>query len=256
MGNLQHFLDTKFLQYNHPDFIKNDPVSVPHRFSSPLDCEVAGLFAAILAWGQRKTIIAKTLEIMDRMDGQPYAFIRQHSEHDLKALIGFRHRTFCDTDLLYFVHFLRWYYSQYPSLEIAFAVDSQSPTIEQGLNRFRRLFASLPECPPRTLKHVSSPETGSACKRLCMYLRWMVRNDGRGVDFGIWKTLSAKQLVCPLDIHVSRVAVRLGLLDARLSGWRAAIALTDNLRRLDPDDPVRYDFALFGLGMEAKLLSA
>ncbi|HRJ29040.1 MAG TPA: TIGR02757 family protein [Cyclobacteriaceae bacterium] len=244
------FLDTKVREYNQPEFIKNDPISIPHLFAKRQDIEIAGLFAATLAWGQRVTIINNCRRLLGWMDNDPYNFILHHQASDLKPFLEFRHRTFNATDTLYFIEFLKWFYSAHQSLEQAFMVDSKDETIENGLIRFRNLFFSLPDYPTRTEKHIATPERKSACKRLVMYLRWMVRNDNTGVDFGIWKTIKPTQLVCPCDVHVERVARKLKLIKRKQTDWLTALELTANLRKLDADDPVKYDFALFGLGLE------
>lgn len=245
---LKAFLDEKSDHYNRPSFIEDDPVSIPHRFTLPQDIEIAGLFAAVLAWGKRVTIISKCNELMDRMDRSPYAFVTQHGPSDLKRLLRFKHRTFNDTDLLYFVSFMKWYFEEHRSLEDIFAGGS----IEEGLTRFHHLFFSLEDHPPRTRKHISTPSRKSACKRLNMFLRWMVRCDDRGVDFGLWKRISPSVLICPCDVHVDRVARQLKLIRRKQTDWATAVELTTRLRRFDPLDPVRYDFALFGLGVEAR----
>lgn len=253
---LKELLDKKAAQYNRPGFVENDPISIPHAFSKPQDIEIAGLFAAILAWGNRKTIINKCRELMQRMDNSPHDFITQHQENDLKQLTGFKHRTFQDTDLLYFVAFLRYHYERHSSLESAFAPPdpktASGPNIGPHLRYFHNYFFSLPYAPRRTRKHVPTPARQSACKRLAMYLRWMVRRDQQGVDFGLWQKIKPAQLVCPCDVHVVRTSLRLGLLQKEQVNWRAAVALTDQLKQLDPLDPVRYDFALFGMGLESR----
>lgn len=247
---LKMFLDTKVREYNQPEFIKNDPISIPHLFAKRQDIEIAGLFAATLAWGKRVTIINNCRRLLGWMDNDPYNFILHHQASDLKPFLEFRHRTFNATDTLYFIEFLKWFYSAHESLEQAFMVDSKDETIENGLVHFRNLFFSLPDYPTRTEKHIATPERKSACKRLVMYLRWMVRNDNTGVDFGIWKTIKPAQLVCPCDVHVERVARKLKLIKRKQTDWLTALELTANLRKLDADDPVKYDFALFGLGLE------
>ena len=238
-------------QYNRPGFIEHDPISIPHVFSRRQDIEIAGLFAAILAWGQRVTIIAKCKELMERMDGSPYDFVLNHRAKDLKGLEGFKHRTFNTTDLLYCIAFLNNYYKKHESLEDLFLV-GDDPNIEKGLIHFHKAFFSLPDFPARTRKHVSTPERKSACKRINMYLRWMVRQDSRGVDFGLWKRISPSQLVCPCDLHVERVARKLKLIGNKPLSWQTAVNLTNKLKQFDPKDPVRYDFALFGLGIEGE----
>lgn len=250
---LKSFLDRKVEQYNQPFFIKDDPIAIPNLFSRKQDIEIAGFFAAIFAWGQRVTIINKCKELLLLMDNAPYQFILQHEEKDLKKLQHFKHRTFQAADLFYFIDFLQQHYSRNKSLENAFAggINNKDVNVENGLNRFRKYFFSFPH-EKRTEKHIASPETGSSCKRLNMFLRWMVRSDNRGVDFGIWKNISPSQLICPLDVHVARVARSLGILKRKQNDWQAAIELTEYLRTLDKHDPVKYDFALFGLGVMEK----
>ncbi|QHL86037.1 TIGR02757 family protein [Nibribacter ruber] len=253
-SQIKALLEDRYQRYNTLEFIPHDPISIPHRFTEKRDIEIAGFFASILAWGQRKTIINKCTELMARMDNAPYQFIRHHHEDDLKSLLGFKHRTFNDTDLLYLVHFFRWFYEQHNSLEVAFLGTGPVPLLTQKarLEHFYNLVFSLPEAPHRTRKHISTPAKKSACKRINMYLRWMVRKDESGVDFGIWKSISPKDLICPCDVHVQRVARKLKLIERTQSDWAMAEELTKNLRAYDPQDPVKYDFALFGLGIEEK----
>ena len=243
---LKQFLDSKVKEYNQPAFIKNDPISIPHFFTKKQDIEIAGLFAAVFAWGNRTTIIAKSKELMQRMDNSPYAFIKDHSAKDLTRLRKFKHRTFNEDDLYYFIEFFHQHYSKHNSLEVAFFPIHDLDT-EHGLTHFKKYFFSF-EHLKRTEKHISSPLQRSTCKRLNMFLRWMVRNDNKGVDFGLWKNISPSQLICPIDVHVARVAKKLGLLKRKQVDWLAAAELTDALRKLDKDDPVKYDFALFNLG--------
>lgn len=245
-------LDETADRVNRPEFIANDPISIPHRFTNPGDIEIAGLFAATLAWGQRVTIIRSCDRLLRLMGSSPHEFIVNHQARDLERFESFVHRTFNSTDLLYFIAFLQSHYRKSSSLEELFVVDPSARTVEAGLVRFHREFFSLPDFPPRTRKHVATPERKSACKRLNMFLRWMVRRDDRGVDFGLWRRIAPSQLVCPCDLHVERVARRLKLIRRKGMDWQTALELTANLRLLDPIDPVRYDFALFGLGiMEA-----
>ncbi|GGG91199.1 MULTISPECIES: TIGR02757 family protein [Pedobacter] len=275
---LKNFLDYKVAQYNQPGFIANDPVCIPHLFEKKQDIEIAGFFAAVLAWGQRKTIISKCRELLNRMDNAPYDFVLNHSDEELKGLLNFKHRTFNDTDLLYFISFFKMHYGRFDSLEQAFVPKQDvfldayleisdgvnqvinaseacqagelQVSIEQCLNYFRRYFFSMEDFPHRTQKHISSPQQKSTCKRLNMFLRWMVRADDRGVDFGIWNTLKPKDLICPCDVHVDRVGRLLGLINRKQTDWLTAVELTNNLKEFDPSDPVKYDFALFGLGVE------
>lgn len=253
--DLETFLNQKAAHYNRPAFIENDPVCIPHRFSRRQDIEIAGFFAAILAWGQRKTIINKCTLLMDLMDNAPYQFILEHQDTDLMRFLKFKHRTFNDTDTLYFITFLRHFYQTHESLEDAFArfIRPGDQTVENGLVGFRKLFFDMDFSPDRTRKHIATPTANSACKRLNMFLRWMVRRDGNGVDFGLWTRISPAQLVCPCDVHVERVARRLGLITRPKTDWQTALQLTSALRELDAHDPVKYDFALFGLGVEGEL---
>lgn len=254
MSQVKDFLDEKVIQYNQPGFITLDPISIPHRFSKKQDIEISGFFAAILAWGKRKTIINKCLELFSLMDNSPHDFLLHHQEEDLKSLLNFKHRTFNEVDTLYFIHFLSWYYRQFDSLEDAFLIGQTGmrDSMESILTRFHEYFFSLPDAPSRTKKHIATPARKAACKRINMYLRWMVRDDAKGVDFGLWKKIHPSQLICPCDLHVDRVARKLGLITRKQTDWQTALELTDRLREFDPEDPVKYDFALFGLGVEEK----
>lgn len=213
-----------------------------------------GLWAAVLAWGQRKTIINKCKELIQLMDNAPYEFVLHHKEKDLKKFLSFKHRTFNPTDTLYFIEFFKHYYSRHASLEDAFvkSLPKDAPHIGPGLAGFHEIFFSLEYFPGRTKKHISTPARNSACKRLNMFLRWMVRKDDKGVDFGIWNKIKPALLVCPCDVHVERVARKLKLIKRKQMDWQTAVELTENLRQFDPHDPVKYDFALFGLGVENK----
>jgi uncharacterized protein (TIGR02757 family) len=255
ISTLKDFLDSKVAQYNQPSFIPHDPVCIPHLFTKKEDIEIAAFFAAVFAWGNRTIIINKGRHLMQLMDNAPHDFILHHTTGDLKHLLGFKHRTFNATDLLYFIQFLQHHYSQHQSLESAFTMhvnNNEKEPAEQALSHFHRYFFSLEDAPLRTKKHIATPEKGSNCKRLNMFLRWMVRKDNCGVDFGIWNTLQPAQLICPVDVHVARVAKRLGLLQRKQTDWNAALELTQQLRMLDATDPVKYDFALFGLGVMEK----
>jgi uncharacterized protein (TIGR02757 family) len=251
---LKSFLDKKADYYNQPSFVQHDPVCIPHLFSKKQDIEIMGLWTAVLAWGQRVTIINKCKELIRLMDQAPHDFMINHREKDLKSLMKFKHRTFNDIDTLYFIEFFKDYYSKNKSLEDAFIKELApgSPNIEQGLINFHQIFFGLEDFPERTKKHISTPARNSACKRLNMFLRWMVRKDNKGVDFGIWEKIKPSQLICPCDVHVDRVARKLGLISRKQTDWQTAIELTENLKTLDPDDPVKYDFALFGLGVEGQ----
>ena len=254
-STLKDFLDAKADQYNRPSFIERDPISIPHRFSRKQDIELMGFWAAVLAWGQRPVILKKAAELVDLMDGAPYDFVRNHQESDRQRFLSFKHRTFNATDALYFLHFFQQYYEENNSLEDAFLVDAQpAHSIESALIIFHDRFCSLTDFfPERTRKHIATPARNSSCKRLLMFLRWMVRHDDCGVDFGLWTRLQPSQLVMPIDVHVNRVARQLGLLTRPQTDWKAALELTQALRQFDPADPVRYDFALFGLGVEGEM---
>ncbi len=249
--NLKAFLDGKLMLYNQPSFIKDDPICIPHLFTKKQDIEIAGFFAAIFAWGNRTTIINKSKELLALMDNEPYQFCLHHSDNDLKKLLAFKHRTFNATDLLYFISFFKMHYSKHISLETSFTMGmhSDDETTENALKGFYHYFFSLPHIAERSRKHIASPEKNSSCKRLNMYLRWMVRHDQNGVDFGIWKNILPAQLICPIDVHVARVAKQLKLLHRKPVDWQAALELTACLRTLDKADPVKYDFALFGTGV-------
>lgn len=247
--DLRAFLDAQVDRFNRPDFIPHDPIAIPHRYTRKQDIEIAGLIAAVFAWGNRQTIIRKSLEFLERMDHEPHAFVLHHSDEDLRAFLSFKHRTFQPTDALYFLHFLKSHYTRHDSLETLFL---PGQPLEKGLAHFHESFFSLPEAPDRTRKHIPTPARKSTCKRLNMYLRWMVRQDDRGVDFGLWTNISPSQLICPIDVHVGNIARKLGLLHRPINDWNAAVELTENLRQLDADDPVKYDFALFGMGVSGE----
>ncbi len=254
LNRLGEFLETKVAAYNRPGFIEKDPILVPHRFSNKQDIVIMGFFAATLAWGQRVTIIRNCLKLAEWMDHSPHDFMVHHRETDLHKMLGFVHRTFNDTDLLYFIHFLQQHYQRHESLETLFSEGMQAGDEHtgNGLIHFHRAFFALPDAPERTRKHVATPERKSACKRLNMFLRWMVRKDNAGVDFGIWNRISMSQLLCPLDTHVHRVALGLGLIANKNANWEATIELFHCLKNWNPEDPSRYDYALFALGVEEK----
>lgn len=251
---LKEFLDRKVNEYNQPSFIEADPVSVPHLFTKKQDIEIAGFFASIFAWGNRTTIINKSKGLLELMDNAPYDFCLNHGLDELKRLLAFKHRTFNATDLLYFIEFLKFHYQHNHSLETAFSkwMNAGDDTIENALVGFYDYFFSLENVPFRTKKHIATPKRNSTCKRLNMFLRWMVRKDNCGVDFGIWEKISPSQLVCPVDVHVARVAKRFQLIECRQVNWKTAVELTAHLKRLNKNDPARYDFALFGLGVVEK----
>lgn len=250
-STIKNILNEKYLQYNSPRFIASDPISIPHRYTVKEDREIAGFLAATIAWGQRKSIVQSALKLMALMDDTPFDFIINFSENDLKHFEGFVHRTFNYTDITVFLFALKNIYQVHGGMENLFADGLAMGGMDYAIAHFRNIFFEVPHA-VRTRKHVSNPLGGSSAKRINMYLRWLVRNDGRGVDFGIWKSIRPDQLICPLDVHSGRVARRLGLLKRKQDDWKAAMELTENLRQFDPDDPVKYDFALFGLGVFEK----
>ena len=242
---VKKLLDENYKRFNQASFIEDDPISIPHRFTLKQDVEITAFWTSMLAWGQRKTIINKSNELFALMDNAPYDFIKNHSESDRKAFENFKHRTFQATDTIYFLHRLQRYYKENESLEQAFI----------GANGFERLknfhdnFFDDEFAPQRTRKHVSTPIRKSSCKRLNMFLRWMVRQDTHGVDFGIWKNIKPSSLMIPLDVHVDRIARKYNLLKRKQRDWNSVEELTSALREFDPMDPVKYDFALFGMGV-------
>lgn len=250
---LKELLDLAAARYNRPDFIAADPISIPHRFTTLQDREIMAFWTATLAWGQRKTIIQSANRLSELMDNAPHDFILNHLEQDRARFESFKHRTFQATDTLWFLEFFQRFYQKNASLETAFSHHLQPGdlTVENALRGFHNDFFDHPYAPERTRKHVATPARGSTCKRLNMFLRWMVRKDKAGVDFGIWENIRPAQLLIPLDVHVERVARRLGLLQRKQTDWQSVLELTENLRAFDPDDPVRYDFALFGMGVLA-----
>ena len=248
---LKEFLDAKVLEYNNPHFLEEDPISIPHSFSTKEDIEISGFLTATIAWGNRKSIIQNSQKMMDLLNGEPHNFIMNAGDIELDRLAGFVHRTFNGTDLIYFVKALRHVYLEHAGLEALFAKNAEKHSLQTAITAFKKVFFELPH-PSRSLKHVSDPSKGSAAKRINMFLRWMVRNDNTGVDFGIWKSISPAQLSCPLDVHSGRVARKLGLLKRKQNDAKAVQELDKNLRMLDTVDPVKYDFALFGLGVFEK----
>jgi len=250
---LKQFLDEKYLQYNNPSFIECDPISIPHRYISNNDREVAGFLTAAIAWGRRDLILRSSSRLMEAMDNNPYEFVISASEEDLARLSGFVHRTFNETDCIFFIKGLREIYTHFNSMEdIILEGMKESGSLKEGLSNFRKQFFSIPH-EKRTEKHFADLMTGAAGKRLNMFLRWMVRKDNNGVDFGIWKKINPSELYIPLDLHSGNTARRLGLLSRKLNDWKSVEELTSILREFDPSDPVKYDFALFGIGVNEKL---
>ncbi len=250
-SQLKEFLDAKVEQYNHPDFLKDDPLQIPHAFTLKEDIEISGFLTATIAWGNRKSIINNAKKLMLLLDCAPYDFVTNHTMNDLDKLAPFVHRTFNGLDLGYFIRSLNNIYTKHQGLESIFTKHQQKDSLQHAISKFKEIFFELPHL-PRTTKHVSDPDKGSAAKRINMYLRWMVRNNATGVDFGIWKELNPSQLSCPLDVHSGNVARKLNLLKRKQNDAKALAELDKNLRTLDPLDPVKYDFALFGLGVFEK----
>ncbi len=248
MEQLREFLDEKVLQYNTPNFIEHDPIQIPHLYSLKEDIEISGFLAANISWGNRTSIIKSAKRIMELMGNSPYDFIINHKDEHLKKIDGFVHRTFNSTDLLTFIGALKYLYQNRNGLEGIFNEYKTSESIQPAIHQLKKEFFTVPHI-ERTRKHLPDPLTGSASKKINMYLRWMIRKDNAGVDFGIWKNISPAILSCPLDIHSGNVARKLGLLTRKLNDAKAVTELDTNLRELDNEDPVKYDFALFGLGV-------
>ena len=244
---LFEFLELKHDKYNHPSFIESDPISVPHQFSRKEDIEIAGFLTATISWGSRKSIISNARKLMHLMDDDPHCFILEASENDLVTFRKFVHRTFNGEDCIFFLQSLKNLYTKNESMEMLF-LPANNAGMRQAIWQFREAFLLTPHL-KRAEKHISDPLSGSSAKRINMFLRWMVRNDSHGVDFGLWKRIDPSTLICPLDIHVGRVARKLNLLTRKSNDWKTAEELTSNLRKFDPTDPVKYDFALFGLGI-------
>lgn len=242
---LKEFLDHKYASFNNHAFIDEDPILIPHRFTKKEDIEISGFLAATIAWGQRKTIINNAKSLMERMDHEPHRYILEASEKEMRSLDGFVHRTFNDIDLRHFVISLRRIY-QDKGLEALF-----ENGVLAGMQALQSYFFPGNH-PVRTQKHVANPQKGSSAKRINMFLRWMVRKDQRGVDFGLWESVSPSQLFLPLDVHTGNVARQLKLLSRKQNDWKAVEEVTKALRKFDPEDPIKYDFALFGLGVYEK----
>ena len=247
--NLQRFLEEKLNRYNRPEFILQDPIRVPHQFEQKENIEISGFLAATLAWGQRDVIIRNSLDLISRMDNDPYDFLMNMEERDLEVFRGFRHRTFNEVDCRSFILSLKNIYGHEGGLHETFLKGyRKTGDLKDALGQFRQTFTG-DGFAGRSLKHVADPFAGSSAKRLNMFLRWMVRRDEAGVDFGIWKEIDPAHLYLPLDLHTGNVARRLGLLGRKQNDWKAVEELTTMLREFDPTDPVKYDFALFGLGI-------
>ncbi len=250
--DIKTFLDQKVQEFNHSNFIASDPIQIPARFTNKENIEISGFLAATLAWGQRPTIIRNALQLMRLMKNDPLNFLLSTPEDEWDEFLHFKHRTFNGLDCIYFLKSLRNIYLIHGGLEEVFTLGYQKDeTIFSALVHFRKVFFEL-EHEHRTEKHVSNVEKGAAAKRLLMYLRWMIREDQSGVDFGIWKNIPASALLLPLDVHTGNVARKLGLLTRTQNDWRAVEEITARLREFDPQDPIKYDFALFGLGVFEK----
>jgi uncharacterized protein (TIGR02757 family) len=247
-SELKEFLDEKVTQYNNLDFIESDPVQIPHLYTHKEDIEIAGFLSATIAWGNRKMIIKNSLQMMDLMGNTPYDFVMSHTEEDLARLENFVHRTFNGNDFAGFIKGLQHIYTNHQGLEALFAKNQEQHSLQKSIHEFKKAFFEIDHL-ARTQKHISDPLNNSAAKRINMYLRWMVRQDTKGVDLGIWKTISPAALSCPLDVHSGNVARKLGLLSRKQNDAKALAELDGKLREMDPQDPVKYDFALFGLGV-------
>ena len=248
---LKIFLDEKVQQYNRLDFIESDPIQIPHQFTQKEDIEIAGFLAATIAWGNRTMIIKNANRMLELLDHAPFDFVMHHTPKELTRLEGFVHRTFNALDFRYFITALQHIYATHGGLEQALRISDGTENYRTAITHFKSLFFELPHL-PRTQKHVSNPIKNSAAKRINMFLRWMVRKDNTGVDFGIWKTHHPAHLSCPLDVHSGNVARKLKLLQRTQNDWKAVLELDHSLRKMDKNDPVKYDFALFGLGVFEK----
>lgn len=247
-SEIKDFLDEKVEHYNRPEFITSDPVQIPHLFSKKEDIEIAGFLTATIAWGNRKSILKNAKKLMQLMENSPFQFVMQHQESDLEKLAFFVHRTFNGTDLVFFIKSLRNIYCVHGGMEPIFQKYAAANSLQPAIHEFKNIFFEVPH-PARTKKHISDPIKNSAAKRINMFLRWMVRNDKHGVDFGIWQHLSPSQLSCPLDVHSGNVGRKLKLLSRKQNDAKAVAELDFSLRKFDRQDPVKYDFALFGLGV-------
>lgn len=247
-AELKDFLDAKVLEYNHPRFLEDDPLQIPHRFTKKEDIEISAFLASTIAWGNRKSIINNASKLMGLMDHAPHDFVMDHNPNDLDKLASFVHRTFNGIDLGYFVTSLKNLYINHGGLEGVFTTYQEQDSMQPAISKFKEIFFELPH-ETRTTKHVSDPLKGSAAKRINMFLRWMVRDNSTGVDFGLWKDISPSKLSCPLDVHTGNVGRKLKLLKRKQNDAKALAELDKNLRKMDPNDPVKYDFALFGLGV-------
>jgi len=250
-AEIKDFLDSKVIQYNNPKFIESDPIQIPHQFSKKEDIEIAGFLTATISWGNRKSIINNSKRMIDLLDQEPYDFILNHQESDLENLEGFVHRTFNSYDFITFIAGLKHIYTNHHGLESVFKKHAEDNSLQKSIHFFKQIFFEIDHL-PRTQKHISDPFKNSAAKRINMFLRWMVRPNNTGVDFGIWNSLSPSLLSCPLDVHSGNVARKLGLLKRTQNDAKALIELDTSLRKLDDKDPVKYDFALFGLGVFEK----
>ncbi len=248
---LKEFLDEKVIQYNNPTFIESDPIQIPHLYSLKEDIEIAGFLTATIAWGNRKMIIRNAYRMMELMGNAPFDFIQNHTEDDLHVMEHFVHRTFNLDDFKFFITSLKNIYTHHGGLESIFSNNCTENSSQNAIHKFKQVFFEIPH-QQRSMKHVSDPLNGSAAKRINMFLRWMVRNDHKGVDFGIWKSMSPAILSCPLDVHSGNVARKLGLLHRKQNDAKALKELDQSLRKMDATDPVKYDFALFGLGVFEK----
>jgi len=247
--NILDLLNQKAIQYNTPEFIKSDPISIPHAFSNKHDIEISGFLTSVISWGRRAAILKSANKLMELMDNSPYDFLTNSADIEFKRFSGFVYRTFNSDDCLFLITALRNIYSHSDSLEnIATQSFKVNNNIMNVITGMRNAILETPHL-KRSEKHLANPLTGSAAKRVNMYLRWMIRKDNNGVDFGIWKDIPQSHLICPLDVHSGNVARKLGLLTRKQNDWKAAIELTSQLRIFDKNDPVKYDYALFGMGV-------
>lgn len=252
-SEIKAFLEEKVRQYNNPNFIELDPISVPHRYSQKEDIEIAGFLVATISWGNRKIIVKNGHRMLDLLGDSPYDFVMSHNKQQLERLEGFVHRTFNYNDFKYFIKALRNLYVNHGGMENVFNLYANTDSLQPAIHQFKRIFFEIPH-PARMTKHIGDPLERSAAKKMNMLLRWLIRKDNKGVDFGLWKSINASQLSCPLDVHSGNIARKLGLLKRTQNDALAVEQLDNSLRILDKEDPVKYDFALFGLGISGELL--
>ena len=250
--DIKEFLLQKVSQYNQVSFISTDPISIPHSFTGKEDIEISGFLTALISWGQRKSIVKSGKKLMNLMGNKPHQFVLNAGRKELEDISDFVYRTFNGDDLLFLIAALKEIYLHKGGLEqIATTGFEKTGDIKGAIIEIRNTLLQTPHL-KRSEKHLADPQKGSAAKRINMFLRWMVRKDNNGVDFGIWEKIPQSRLMCPLDVHSGNTARALGLLKRKQNDWKAVEELTECLKKMDPEDPVKFDFALFGTGVFEK----